>query len=309
MDALGYATNSSAQAEARTRIKRGLNAWQRRVLVRPGFARLLRDFEETLTTVTGQAVYGFSEPLGRLNGIYDGTNRWPLQQRDLSWLRNQGAYFTTSTGTPTVFIPRGWAPVATQPSAADKVYAVSSGTNTDQLAWDFLLSDGTRLSGVTALTSTVAVQLGSATTIVAILAATYQGTNPNTITLKQTSGSGTTLGVIQPGRSKARYYQVQLWPTPSAALAYVCDFTAELRHMTADQDEPLIPPDFHHVLSLGAQADEFKRRGDDRYGVVRDDLDGELKYLNRWLWDLVTNLRPQRAVRTSRLGAWFPAGT
>jgi hypothetical protein len=78
--------------------------------------------------------------------------------------------------------------------------------------------------------------------------------------------------------------------------------------MQADQDEPLLPPDFHHILSLGAQCDELKRRDDNRYSLVRNDLEGELKNLNRWLWDLPT---PQRRgmARPSQLGSWFAANT
>lgn len=308
LDALGYATTGSTQTEARTRIKRGLNAWQRRLLTRPGYARLLRDFEQTLTTVAATSTYGFSEPMGRLSGLYDVTNRWPLDLRDVAWLRTQDSAVAIS-GNPVAYVPKGWFPVAQHPTAAASIFAASSGTATDQLAWEFLLSDNSRVAGVTALTSTTAVQLGSATTVVQVLSLTYQGDNSGkTITIRMTSGAGTVLGTIAAGRTKARYFQVQLWPTPAAALTYTCDFTRELQDMQADQDESLLPPDFHHILSLGAQCDELKRRHDDRYSLVRSDLEGEIKNLNRWLWDLPT---PQRngMARPSQLGAWYAANT
>lgn len=311
LDALGYATTSSAQAEARTRIKRGINDWHRRLLTRPGFARLLRDFEEPLTTTANQAIYGFAEPMGRLNGIYDSTNRWPLRLRDLSWLRTQLSP-TAQTGTPVAYVPRGWAPVATQPSQADSIWAVAvSGTATDPIAWDFAIqSTGaiTRLRGVTTMNSTTAVQLGTSSVVTQILGLTYQGTNNTLLRIHQSSGSGTILGYIQPGRSKARYFQVQLWPTPSATLPYTCDFTGEVLDMAADQDEPMLAPDFHHVLSLGAQCDELKRRDDNRYSLVRSDLEGEIKNFNRWLWDLPSPPTRDKGL-PSRLGSWFPANT
>lgn len=307
MDALGYSLASSAQTEARTRIKRGINTWHRRILTKPGFARLIRDFEETLTTTTSQAVYGFAEPMGRLNGVYDITNRWPLKLRDLTWLRYQASAMNTS-GTPVAYIPRGWACVANHPSSADKVYAVASAADTTNVAWDFMLSDGTRQTGVTALNGVTAVQLGTASTIVQILNLTYQGTNANTITIKQTSGAGSTLGVIQPGRSKARYFQIQLWPTPSASLTYTCDFTGELRDLQADQDEPLLPPDYHFILSKGAQYEELVRRDDSRAGFIRDEITDAQKSLNRWLWDLPPRLNSD-IDRPSRLGAWYPSGS
>lgn len=308
LDALGYSLASGTQAEARIRIRRGLNEWHRRLLTRPGYARLLRDFSLTLTTVANTSTYGFSEPLGRLSGMYDITNRWPLDRRDLAWLRTQDSAVATS-GNPCAFVPLGWSPVAQHPTAAAAIFAASSAADTTQLAWDFLLSDNTRVSGVTALNGATAVQLGSASTVVQVLALTYQGPSTGlTVTVRMTSGAGTVLGQIAAGRTKARYFQVQLWPTPAAALTYTCDFTAEIQDMASDQDEPLLPPDFHHILSLGAQCDELKRRDDDRYSLVRNDLEGEIKNLNRWLWDLPTPMTRDVA-RPSQLGAWYRAGT
>jgi hypothetical protein len=308
LDALGYAVTSGAQSEARVRIKRGLNAWHRRLLTRPGYARLLRDYQQTLTTVAATSTYGFSEPMGRLSGIYDVTNAYALELRDVAWLRGQDTQLAIS-GNPAVYVPKGWFPVAQHPTTAAAIFAASSAADTTQLAWEFLLSDGTRTSGVTALNGTTAVQLGTASTVVQVLALTYQGPSTGlTITIRMTSGAGTVLGQIGAGRTKARYFQVQFWPTPAAALTYTCDFTAEIQDMAADQDEPLLPPDFHHVLSLGAQCDELKRRDDNRYSLVRNDLEGEIKNLNRWLWDLPEPQVRDRG-RPSQLGAWFPAGT
>jgi hypothetical protein len=309
LDALGYAVTSGAQSEARVRIKRGINFWHRRILVRPGYARLLRDAQQTLTTVASTSTYGFSEPLGRLSGIYDVTNAYALELRDVAWLRGQDTQLAIS-GNPAVYVPKGWFPVAQHPTTAAAIFAASSAADTTQLAWEFLLSDGTRTSGVTALNGTTAVQLGSASTVVQVLALTYQGPSTGlTITIRMTSGAGTVLGQIAAGRTTARYFQVQLWPTPAAALTYTCDFTREIQDMAADQDEPLLPPDFHYLLSLGAQCEELKRRDDNRYSLVRNDLDGEIKMaLNRWLWDLPSP-RPQDQGRPSQLGAWFAAGT
>lgn len=309
MDALGYNVASGAQADARLRIKRGLNEWHRRLLTRPGYARLLRDFQQTLTTVASTSTYGFSEPMGRLSGIYDITNRWPLERTSVAWLRLQDSALVIS-GNPRAYVPLGWFPVAQHPTAAAAIFATSSAADTTQLAWDFLLSDNTRTSGVTALNGTTAVQLGTASTVVQVLALTYQGPSTGlTVTIRMTSGAGTVLGQIAAGRTKARYFQVQLWPTPAAVLTYACDFTAEIQDMAADQDEPLLPPDWHHILSLGAQCDELKRRDDtDRYSLVRSDLEGEIKNLNRWLWDLPTPKRHGQG-RPSQLGAWFAAGT
>jgi len=111
------------------------------------------------------------------------------------------------------------------------------------------------------------------------------------------------------GSSSSGLLQIQFWPTPAGAYAYLVDYTASLADMTADTDEPLLPEDFHHVLALGAQADEWRRMDDDRYVALRQDVDLELRNMNAFLWDLAdsTNERRDLIGGRSRLGAWYPA--
>lgn len=112
------------------------------------------------------------------------------------------------------------------------------------------------------------------------------------------------------GQNSSGNLQVQFWPTPQGAYSYIVDYTASLTDLSADTDEPLLPEDFHHVLALGAQADEWRRADDDRYVQLRQDIDIELDNLNAWLWDLADSTDERRdSGHGSRLGAWFPAGT
>lgn len=111
---------------------------------------------------------------------------------------------------------------------------------------------------------------------------------------------------IDLGRSSSGLLQVQLWPTPQAAYTYLLDYTAQISDMTVDTEEPLIPLDFHRVLSYGAQEDEWLRADDTRADAVRARrLDIE-KNLNRWLWDLADSTSEPPLGR-SNLGAWFEA--
>lgn len=121
--------------------------------------------------------------------------------------------------------------------------------------------------------------------------------------------SGQPVAYVFLGQSSSGLLQVQLWPTPSSAYTYTVDYTAQYTDMSADTDEPLLPEDFHHVLALGAQADEWRRADDDRYGQLRQDIDLELRNLNAWLWDLADSTSERRDLigGRSRLGAWFPA--
>lgn len=214
LKALNFST--AATSDPRTRIKDAINSWQRRILTKPQFARLLRDRQLTLTSTAAVHTYTFSSSVKRINGITDTTNDIPLSRRHLSWLRefDPGA---TTTGIPVAYIFHG-----------------SSATSA---------------------------------------------------------------------------LQVQLWPTPQAAYVYTVDYTAGIANMTADDEEPLLPEDFHHLLALGAQADEWRRADDDRYGQLRQDLEIELRNLNAWLWDLAdsTDARRDGVGLGSRLGPWFPA--
>lgn len=208
--------STATTSEARTRVKAAINDWQRRILTKPQFTRLLRDRQLTLTSTAAIHTYTFSSSVKRINGITDTTNDISLVRRDLSWVRlnDPGLDFT---GIPAVYV--------------------------------FL------------------------------------------------------------GASLTGSLQVQLWPTPQGAYAYTVDYTAQIADMTADAEEPLLPEDYHHLLALGAQADEWRRADDDRYVQLRQDIDIELRNMNAWLWDLAdaTDARRDGVGGHSRLGAWFPA--
>lgn len=215
LTALGATTATTS--EARTRVKAGINDWHRRILTKPGFTRLLRDRQLTITSAADVHTYTLASSVQRINHLTDTTNDQPLVRRDLAWVRR------VDPGLDQQAIP------------------------------------------------TCYVFLGKAS-------------------------SGT--------------YQVQLWPTPQGAYSYLVDYTTSLDDMTDDDEEPLIPEDFHHVLALGAQADEWRRADDTRYDQLRVDIDAELRNLNAFLWDLAdrTDERPDLG-RVSRLGAWYPRGT
>jgi hypothetical protein len=214
-DALVALNHSTATtSEPRTRIKRAINQWQRRILRRPGFARLMRDRELSFTTAATVPTYSFPSSVARVIHITDTVSQErKLVRRDLAWLRTADPGLTT-LGTPECYIDRG--------------------------------------------------------------------------------------------RTSSGLLQVQFWPTPQDAYTYVLDYTAQIADMTEDTEEPLLPLDFHEVLSLGAQYHEWKRADDSRKDEVRADLEEGLKALNRWVWDLADSTSEPAAGR-SNLGGWFPA--
>lgn len=210
--ALNFST--AATSEPRTRIKRAINQWQRRILRRPGFARLLRDRELTFTTAASTHTYSFPSSVARIIHITDtDTHQVKLTRRDLAWLREYDPGLET-LGAPEHYIYRG--------------------------------------------------------------------------------------------RASTGLLQVQLWPTPQSAYTYTLDYTAQIADMTDNAEEPLLPLDFHEVLSLGAQYHEWKRADDSRATEVRIDLEEGLKALNRWVWDLADSTQ-ERPAGWSNLGGWVEA--
>lgn len=207
---------SAASSEARTRVKRAINLWQRDILSRPGHLRLLRDKQLTFTSVADTTTVTFSSSVARINGIVDTTNDQPLVRRELSWIRRHDAGLEAE-GVPTVY--------------------------------------------------------------------------------------------VNLGRNSSGLLQVQLWPTPQGAYSYTLDYTAELTDLSDDTDVPLLPSDFHQVLSLGAQHDEWVRADDDRALLVMRRIEMRLKALNAYVWDLADATDERMVAQPSRLGSWYPAGS
>lgn len=100
--------------------------------------------------------------------------------------------------------------------------------------------------------------------------------------------------------------RVQLWPTPQGAYAYTLDYEAQIADMTEDEEEPLLPLDFHRLLSLGAQEEEWIRADDDRAGIARARREALEKNFARYMWDLA-DASSSRPVGWSSLGGWYPA--
>jgi len=117
---------------------------------------------------------------------------------------------------------------------------------------------------------------------------------------------GNPVAYIPRGRASNGLLLVQLWPSPGGAYAYTLDYEAQIEDMTEDDEEPLLPRDFHRLLSLGAQEDEWIRLDDDRAGVARARREAIEKNLARFLWDLADSSQSP-PVGWSNLGGWVPA--
>lgn len=308
LDACGHTT--AASSPQRTRVKSAINRWHRHILNRPGYNALLRDSEATFDSVASQTTYGLGLPVGRILGISCDSYEATLALGDRAWLRRVDPGLTASGDPASVYIPKGWYPVALQPANASSIFAKSTaaGDTTQIVDWEFVLSSLDRVSGNTTLTGTTAVQLGTASTVIEVVKLTLRTAAAGTVTVHEDSGSGTQLSSMLAGALSRQFIHVQLWPTPSSAITYRLDYTRVLQDLVQDTDVPLLPYDFHPVLGYGATFDEFVKMSDDRSVLVNQVLERELKSLNAYVWDLPDDTQGV-SMRRSRLGGMYPAGT
>src|SRR5690349_21248884 len=85
LEACGHTTATSSTQ--RTRIKRSINNWQRRILTTPGYNVLLRDSEASFDSASGITTYGLGLPTGRILGISSDSYETVLAARSREWLR------------------------------------------------------------------------------------------------------------------------------------------------------------------------------------------------------------------------------
>ena len=106
-----------------------------------------------------------------------------------------------------------------------------------------------------------------------------------TVTLRETSGTGTVLSTIAIGEQYARYHQIALAPTPSSAIAYSIEFERIVTDLVNANDEPIIPPPFHRLLAIGARMKEYERRKDlGLWQANKSIYDKGLKQLKHWVY-------------------------
>jgi hypothetical protein len=298
---------SSPDTVTQTRVRAFINQRQRRILSDVGIGRL-RDDVFTFSSVASQQRYGLPQGISKLHRIIDSANGRSIRLLTLAELREVDPRASTYTGTPDYVVPVGYSAVASQPSDASQIWAVStSASDTQNLTIETALSTGERRTITQALTGTVPVQIGTLSTHVVIERIYVATAAVGTITILEDSGTGAELSRITIGQTAPRYFSILLYPTPSAVVAYTVDAEFEINDMSIAGDVPYLPPDFHYLLSVGARLDEYEKTDDParRKIAEREWADGIVKL--KWhLYGLAsaTGTRVQR----SNLGAFYPPG-
>lgn len=315
LDAVYADTNASASPAAGyvTRIKRYVNEGVRAVLREPGLGRLVdSDSALTFASVAATVRYVLPEAVSRINGITERTNDLALRPMSLQAYRHADPDPTSSSGTPTHYVPIGRMAVAVQPSDASSIFVKSSSaSDTTQTAYiEGLITGGYRRTASVTLTGTTAVNLSSAiSTFIEIEDFYLSAAAVGTVTLHEDSGAGTELARITIGATRPRYFGLYLWPTPAAAVTYRVDYRREVLDLVNNTDEPPLPTDFHSMLVAYARMREYEKTSDDRFELARQEYEralSRLKYFTQVDADAIPVLGGSMVGR-SRLGAWFPA--
>ncbi len=293
-----------------TRITAFLNEVQHEVLGMPGLEKL-RDDTIAITTVADQSRLGLPSAVGRIQGIVDRANNQRLIQLPLSELRTIDPSRSFSSGAPQFYSVLGESHVQRQPSNASAIYAVSSvAGDTGQVYLEGIRSNGSLAALSATMAGTTAVTIGVTETTLVELTKFYLGTAAvGTVTAVEDTSGGTQLALIGIGQTYGRFLTVEWFPIPTTAAPLFMDYTRQILELINANDEPLVPPDFHYVLSLGARMKEYELLDDTRVMLARSEYERGKSALRSWVLgnpDRIASLRPTYPTR-NQLGPQFPA--
>lgn len=319
LERLGYDA-TQASSVPRTRIKRFLNQWQRRLLADPMYTRM-RHSKLPFATVASQAQYGIPPVMEVINRIYDAALGNPgLQLQTPDWLR-QDNMADINTGTPWAYVNYGLRPISRMPATTGTgIWMVSSSAAdvTQTIRMDAIRVGGYNFQAPpAALNGTTRVQISSRTDYTDITKIFLSATAAGDVSLFDAAAAGNTLGVIPIGKLYSRYQLLQLYPIPSSVITYTIEGQVKIFDMAQDVDEPLIPEDFHHLLGIMAyymDLRDVRKQLAQAKLVLDDDIKPEMNKLLDFLINtpdyiiVPQDWRSGPGTLGSNLGSWFPKG-
>ena len=280
------------------------------VLRKPG-RESLRYGTLTFPSVAGQKLYALPEHgIARINRITEATNDTKLVFKTPDWLDTVAP--DPTSGTPWAWVQRGYTGVHTQPSNASAVFVDStSASDTTPAYVEGIRSGGYFGSGSVSMTGTTAVQVGSITDFIFISKFHLIADAVGTITLHEDASGGTELSRIAIGDQRAQFIAFELYPIPSAVITYTVDVLRAIVDMTRDNDEPMLPIDFHDVL-IPLTCMRVMSKSDDpmRWKAYAEEAKDGLRALDAFLTSH-PDWRPTWGAptleRAAFAGGWFPA--
>ena len=303
---------STPATEVARRLDSYLNDGQRILIPKRGLSRLRRSVL-TFSSVANSPFVVMPQALVRIVAIQDRVVNRVLAEISLQDLRFRDPGLRAITSNPEAYsILHLASPVSLQPSTADVLYVKSDSASDTGVAYIQGITSGgyPRIAQVT-MTGTTAVSF-TPTDWIEITKFYLSTAAVGTVTLLQTTSSGTELSRISIGRTLARFTRLHLWGTPSAVNLYYVDGEIHVEDMVNAGDSPYMPEDFHIMLVARAQMLEAHKRQDwpgrDRYQREWEDWVSELIEFCRRTTDTG---RSSGAIASqfSQLGPWYRAGT
>lgn len=313
---------ATASTEPRTRIKRWINQWHRRLLSDKRFTKL-RDAKAPLATVANQFLYGIPPSIEKIDRIADTVlNNPQLVLRDQAWLRAL-PQAEIATGTPQYYVPLGLHAITRFPASTGTGIWVASSSAADTT--QTVRMEGIRvggyplIAGPATVNGVTRVQVGARTDWVDLTRLFLSAVCAGDLTIYDAAAAGNALGVIPIGQTSARYNLVQLFPVPSSVITYTVFGKLKFFDLVQDTDEPLWPYDYHYGLALAAHYQELatvKKQLAQANLMYKQDLeplvyDQMLDYVVNSA-DLIVvpfdGRRGSARAQGSNLGSYYPAG-
>lgn len=298
------------------RMRNYVNQTQREVLGMRGFGKLRRGILTTASLANSPFMV-LPQASVKIIAIADRTTQRCLQECSIQDIRFRDPGLTQVVSNPDSYAIINYAAaVARDPSAASSIFVISDSSNDGQgvtVSIEGVITGGYPQRASVALNGITGVDLNSSITNWIHISKFYiSSAARGNVTLREGSGAGTELARIAPGRAYARYTQVHLVGTPSAAVTYYCDVELRVDNMVHTNDEPLLPEEFHDILEIGAFKKEYMKREKPSLWKIEDNnwtrRIGDLRaFLSRTSG---TALGPNRKGQgRSQLGPNFPSGT
>ncbi len=309
-------TGSSIPAAVTTRGTYYINEAHRELLALPGVDHV-RDDVMAITAYNGIARTGLPPVVARIYAITDRTNNYKLQSVPLRELRITDPGQASTGSYPMRYAVIGNQAVYRQPGGATPAagglwVASSSASDITQKAYvESVVTGGLPnfyITGGTAIAGTTRVAIGSLTTHLEVTKFYVDAVGVGKISLYDAAAAGNELAAIPIGLTNSRYQAIEWWPIQQQDTTEYIDYQREIYDLVNGTDEPLLPPDFHPLVGLGARLREYESIDDTRKVGVAQEYERGKMHLRNYVMnngDKLLSLRPV-PLRWSMLGGTYP---
>ena len=300
-----------------TRLRAYLNQTHREILSQKGLHPLRAGIVEAAST-PGDPYLAVNQAAVRVVRVVDRINRCLLRPVPLSELREVDPGRDTTSSLPHSFavvnMLTASALVSTQAGMSLKSTDSLDGVlKTAYLQVVVPSGDPHGVEGVS-LNGTTPVNAPSPWPIGSLVTKFYMNLpSAGAVTLHEgLGGTGAVLATIGPGRTATQKTLLQLYPTPQTAIKYHVDVEYRIHEMSISGDSPLLPEDFHWVLTSGALLKEWQRmektaQYDREKSMYREGL-GDLKMFVARAAKADGKNGNGNGLHDSSFGPWYPVG-